>query len=229
MANKVLNIRNLTKIYTSSKDEIEALHNITVSFKKGDHIVIEGESGCGKTTFSQVVAGIESKTSGDIFIYDKPIEKLSKKRRSFYKTIQYVYQNSYETFDNLYTIDNALRRVYKIHHKKMDNYDQVIDKYKEMFGIKYLNFKDKYVNELSGGEIQRISIIRSLIIEPKILMLDEPTAQLDEKNKKLIANLISCELRNIDILIVLTHDKKLLKKGFNRHFIMTNGSLKEVR
>lgn len=229
MANKVIKIRNLTKIYTSSKDEIEALHNITVSFKKGDYVVIEGESGCGKTTFSQVIAGIESKTSGDILIYDKSIEKQLKRRKNFYKTIQYVYQNSYETFDNLYTIDNALRRVYKIHHKKMDNYDQVIEKYKEMFGIKYLNLKDKYVNELSGGEIQRISIIRSLIIEPKILILDEPTAQLDEKNKRLIANLISNELRNIDVLIILTHDKKLLKKGFNRHFIMTCGSLKEVK
>lgn len=227
MANKVINIRNLTKIYSSSKDEIEALHNISLSFKKGDRVVIEGESGCGKTTFALVLAGIESKTKGDILIYDNHIEKFIKKRKKFYKTIQYVYQNSYDTFDNLYTIDKELKRVYKIHHKNLDDYEIIIEKYKKTFGIEYLNFKDKYINELSGGEIQRISIIRSLIIEPKILILDEPTAQLDDKNKKLIANLIT-KLRSIEVLIVFTHDKKLVKKGFDRHFIMTNGILKEI-
>ena len=221
----IISINNLSKTYDLHKEKIEALTGINLNIKQGEKVVIEGESGSGKSTLSKIIAGIESKSSGEVLIFSKPIEKLLKRRKQFYKNIQYVFQNTYETFDPLYTIDHELKRVYKIHHKNISNYNDLVDRYKEIFGLKYLDFKNKYPQELSGGEIQRISIIRSLIIEPKILILDEPTAQLDKKNRITISNIINSKL---DALIVITHDKHLIKKKYTSHYIMKDGILKKV-
>ena len=224
----IISINNLSKTYDLHKEKIEALTGINLNIKQGEKVVIEGESGSGKSTLSKIIAGIESKSSGEVLIFSKPIEKLLKRRKQFYKNIQYVFQNTYETFDPLYTIEHELKRVYKIHHKNISNYNDLVDRYKEIFGLKYLDFKNKYPQELSGGEIQRISIIRSLIIEPKILILDEPTAQLDKKNRITISNIINSKLKDLDALIVITHDKHLIKKKYTSHYIMKDGILKKV-
>lgn len=227
--NNIIQIKNLSKTYKSHNESIDALKDINLVIKKGESIVIEGESGSGKSTLTKIIAGIENKTSGEVLICDKPIEKLIKRRKKFYKNIQYIFQNTYETFDSLYTIDHELKRVYKLHHNNIFDYEEKIKYYKELFSLKYLNLTKKIPSELSGGELQRLSIIRSLLIEPKILILDEPTAQLDKKNRTIISDIISTKLKHLDALIVVTHDKHLAKKKFTNHYYMEDGILKKYK
>ena len=193
MENKsnILEIRNLSKIYRTVKSETPAIIDLNLDIKEGDFVVIVGPSGCGKTTLLSVLCGIEDKSSGEILF---PKDKLK---------IGYMFQTD-TLFPWLNILDNCLLGL-KI-ERKINTED--IRKVKElltMYGLK--EFIYKFPSNLSGGMKQRVALIRTLAINPDIILLDEPFSALDYQTRLKVSDdvwkIIKKEKKTA---IMITHD-----------------------
>lgn len=188
MTNKLI-VKDLSVNYNEKK----VLNNISYEFETKCYGLM-GKSGSGKSTFLKSVLGLIP-YSGQVFLNDKLIEK---DRRGF----QVVFQNSFRSFDPTKTIKKSIEELEK---ENRTNYD--LEELFEKFGMNkdLLNKKPK---ALSGGELQRASIIRAVAQDPKVLLLDEPTASLDVINQKKILEMLQ-EIKN-SIVILVSHDLKTI-------------------
>lgn len=185
---KVLEIKNICKTYQAPNGEIEALKNISFDINEGEYISIIGPSGCGKSTLLSIIAGLESKTSGEIFVDGKTGYMLQKDNLLEWRTI---YNNvllgleiqKNNTLENRKYVENLLKK----------------------YGL--YEFKDKYPRQLSGGMRQRVALIRTLAIRPKILLLDEAFSALDYQTRLMVTEDIYKILKNENITaLMVTHD-----------------------
>ena len=193
---KILEVKNLSKKYQNKEGEIKALDNINFSINKGEFVSIIGPSGCGKSTLLSIIAGLEEKNNGKIYIEGEEINGVSEK-------IGYMLQK-----DCLLEWRNIFSNtLFGLEVKNIKNKENM--KYAEKLLKKYnlYEFKNKYPSELSGGMRQRVALIRTLAVKPKILLLDEAFSALDYQTRIMVTNDIYNILRkeNITALIV-THD-----------------------
>jgi NitT/TauT family transport system ATP-binding protein len=193
---EVLKIENVTKKYQSKNGEIEALKNINLSIYNGEFVSIIGPSGSGKSTFLSIIAGLERKTSGKLYIDGEETEGISPK-------IGYMLQK-----DSLLEWRNILNNVMlglEIRHiKTKENIDYATELLKK---YALYEFKDKYPSQLSGGMRQRVALIRTLAIRPEILLLDEAFSALDYQTRIMVTKDIYKILKNENITTVMvTHD-----------------------
>lgn len=191
MNNNILSIKNLSKTYNTINGETIALDDITLDIKKGEFICIVGSSGCGKSTLLSILAGLESKSSGEvIWNKNKP-------------TIGYMLQND-ALFPWLSILDNATLGLL-IKHKKNEQSINYVKKLLKTYSLE--EFMDKYPNELSGGMKQRVALIRTLALNPDILLLDEPFSALDYQTRLAVSDdvykIIKQEKKTA---IMITHD-----------------------
>ncbi len=193
---KILEVKNISKKYQSKKGEILALKNITFRVEKGEFVSIIGPSGCGKSTLLSIIAGLEDKTSGEIYIEGEEVEGISPK-------VGYMLQR-----DCLLEWRNILSNtMFGLDIKR--NKSKEAKAYVEELLKKYdlYDFKDKYPSELSGGMRQRAALIRTLAVKPKILLLDEAFSALDYQTRIMVTNDIYNILREEHITtIMVTHD-----------------------
>ena len=178
----ILEVNNLVKVYKSPKggQECKALKGVDFDIKEGEFVAIMGESGSGKSTLLNMLAALDSPTSGNINLDGKNLigfddKSLSKFRR---ENLGFVFQE-FNLLDNFTIRENIGLPLVLSGHKK-STIDPKIEKLAEMLGIKKL--LDKYPYQVSGGEKQRTAICRALIVEPKMLLADEPTGALDSYN-----------------------------------------------
>ena len=186
----IIRLNNISKSFGDQK----ILNDFSYSFKNNGLYLLYGPSGSGKTTLLNIIMGLTSfKGSLDIYnnSYIDSVDNTFAK-----KAISYITQNSY--FINYLTVFDNLRLC-------QDN-SKIIYDYLDKFSL--LNKKDSYPNELSGGEKERVSIISALLQNKKILILDEPTASLDKKNRDIVFKLLS-ELKKDILIICATHDNDL--------------------
>ena len=185
---EVLKLKNVSKKYQAKNGEIEALNNISFSVEEGEFISIIGPSGCGKSTLLSIIAGLEPKTSGKIEI-DGGIGYMLQK-------------DSLLEWRNIY--DNVVFGL-EIGHKKTSENEEYVKKLLIKYGL--YDFKDKYPNQLSGGMRQRVALIRTLAIKPKILLLDEAFSALDYQTRIMVTNDIFQILKNENMTaVIVTHD-----------------------
>lgn len=188
MKKLVLRIKNLNKTYQAKNGEVETLKNINFEIKEGEFVSIIGPSGCGKSTLLSIISGLENKTSGNVEIYEKLGYMLQKDNllewRTIFKNVLFGIEIQKEkTKENIKYAENLLKK----------------------YGL--YEFKDKYPNQLSGGMRQRVSLIRTLAIKPKILLLDEAFSALDYQTRLMVTNDIYKILKNEKITsIMVTHD-----------------------
>ena len=193
---------DLTKTYNSGV-EVHALSNVNFEMEKGDLIAIIGDSGSGKSTLLHLLAGVDTPTSGDIFIQDKNITKFNKDEMTIFRrrNIGVVYQ-FFNLIPNINVRKNILLPLL-LDNKKVD------DEYlKEILSILGIEGKlDRYPKQLSGGEQQRVAIARSLITRPAIILADEPTGNLDRKNSEEITGLFRLVNKRLNsTIMIITHD-----------------------
>lgn len=194
-----IKLRNLTKKFGNNM----IFKNLNLDINTGEIITIIGDSGKGKTTLLRCLAGLEKIDNGTIEISGKKLVKNGeyapfKTQKEILKNIGIVFQN-YGLFPNL-TVEKNLKMICK------DN--ENIDEFLRKFEL--IEKKNLYPANLSGGQKQRIAIIRTLLLNPKIILLDEPTSALDNKNRGKIVELIdNLKERGFAIMIV-THDFKLI-------------------
>ncbi len=185
---KILEVKNICKTYQSKNGEVEALKNISFDVKEGEFISIIGPSGCGKSTLLSIIAGLEDKTSGEIYIDGKMGYMLQRDNLLEWRTI---YKNVLLGLE----IKKALTEENKAYVmellKKYDLYE----------------FRNKYPTQLSGGMRQRVALIRTLAIRPNILLLDEAFSALDYQTRLMVTEDIYNILKNENITaLMVTHD-----------------------
>ena len=210
---KILQIKNLCKSF----DKLEVLKNINLDIYEGDVVVVIGPSGSGKSTLLRCISLLENITSGHILLNDKDVAD----SLEFHQKIGMVFQN-FNLFENLTVLQNITLSPIKT--KKLSKEDAV-NKAKEL--LKMINLEDKineYPKNLSGGEKQRVAIVRSLIMSPEIMLFDEPTSALDPEMIGEVLNLI----KNLDMtMIIVTHELSFAKEVANRWIFMDEGLIGE--
>ncbi|MFR9282356.1 MAG: ABC transporter ATP-binding protein [Peptoniphilus lacrimalis] len=196
---------DLTKTYKGGV-EVNALSNVNFELEKGDLVAIIGDSGSGKSTLLHLLAGVDTPTSGDIFIQDKNITKFNKYEMTIFRrrNIGVVYQ-FFNLIPNINVRKNILLPLLLDNKKADDEY------LKEILSILGIEGKlDRYPKQLSGGEQQRVAIARSLITRPAIILADEPTGNLDRKNSEEITGLFRLVNKRLNsTIMMITHDEKV--------------------
>ena len=193
---QVLEVKNISKKYQNKEGEVLAIQNVNFRVKEGEFVSIIGPSGCGKSTLLSIIAGLEEKTTGEIYIEGEKIEGVSNK-------IGYMLQR-----DCLLEWRNIFSNT-MLGLEIKGNKNNESKEYAESLLKKYnlYEFKDKYPSELSGGMRQRVALIRTLAIKPKILLLDEAFSALDYQTRIMVTDDIYKILKKEGITaIIVTHD-----------------------
>lgn len=216
----ILEVKNISKKYQNKEGEILALKNVNFRVKKGEFVSIIGPSGCGKSTLLSIIAGLEEKTTGEIYIEGEKVNGISSK-------IGYMLQR-----DCLLEWRNILSNtMFGLEVKgKKDNVDKeyVLELLKK---YNLYEFKDKYPSELSGGMRQRVALIRTLAVKPKILLLDEAFSALDYQTRIMVTNDIYYILRKEKITaIIVTHDISEAISMSDRVLVLSKrpGTIKDI-
>ena len=198
----MIRIENLRKFYGTGESRNEVLRGISLNIKDGDFMVILGASGSGKSTFLNVISGLEPADAGNIFYNDRNISTMSDSEITNFRknTLGYVSQQ-YFLLPNLNVDKNV-----KMGADLANNTD-----YRKL--IEAVGLKDKakkYPHELSGGEQQRVSIARALAKKPEVLFLDEPTGALDETTGRMVLDLITRLQKEIGFtMVMVTHNQNI--------------------
>ena len=224
MKEDLLIIENISKTFKVDKNkELQALKNINIKLKEGECIGIVGESGCGKSTLARIIVGIERKTSGKIIFDNKEIEGISKT-----KDIQMIFQNPLSSFNpRMKIVDymwEPLRNYFKLSKKdsipfiKKSLIDVGLDE----------NALEKYPHEFSGGQLQRITIARAIIIKPKLIVCDEITSALDVSVQKQILELLKKLQKDLHLsYLFIGHDLAVVQDISQKIIVMCMGEIVE--
>lgn len=216
----MIKIKNINKFYGSKENLFHVLKDITLEIKEGDFVVILGASGSGKSTLLNVISGLEKPESGKVIYSETEITLLNDK-----DLIKFRRDNIGFIFQQYYLLPNMnVNKNVKMGADLINNKD-----YKEI--IKAIGLEDKlnkYPNELSGGEQQRVSIARALAKKPKVLFLDEPTGALDEETGRLVLDYIIKLQKEYNFTIVMvTHNENIAEMA-KTVIKMNSGEIVEV-
>lgn len=217
----IIETENLSKSFKRGSNTLFAVKNVNFTLKEGDFVNIIGRSGSGKSTFLNLLSGLLKPTEGKIFAKGKNISDFSDREISKYRNeiIGFVPQ-SLGTLPNLNVLENVSLPYYLF--KRDESAYEKAAMLLDLMGI--LHLKDDFAKNLSGGELKRVLIARSMINSPELLILDEPTSDLDKNTTMEIMDLLKKINSKGTALIIVTHELDILKYG-NTLYQMDDGSL----
>ncbi len=221
---KILELEGVSKSYIKGKIVTEAVKNVTYTLNKEESLSIIGPSGSGKTTLLNLIGGLDKPTSGKVIIDGHDITKLNDKKLSQFrnKTIGFVFQ-FFNLQDYLTATENVMTPLLFGGVKRSTAEAKALELLKKVGLEKRAKY---YPHQLSGGEMQRVAIARSLSNNPKILLADEPTANLDRKSADSVLDLFEQIDKEHGVsIIVITHDP-LVSKRFKNILHMEDGEAK---
>ena len=205
----IIEARNLSKKVIFNDQEIVILDDINLKVSASSSLAVIGPSGSGKSTLLGILAGLDSPSSGEIFVNQKPLHSLSEDARAKIRkdSVAFVFQN-FELLAGLNALENVML---PIELKGKKNARDIAETYLEKVGMQ--NRLSHYPQQLSGGEQQRVAIARAFACEADVLFCDEPTGNLDSSNSELIANLIfDTFMESSSALVIVTHDISLASR-----------------
>jgi len=224
--NNIIECRSLCFSYTEGSNQTSILSNLRLDVKSGESIAILGPSGCGKSTLLNLIAGLDTPSSGDVLINNSNITKLNEKDRTELRanTFGFVYQFHHLLYDFTSVYNVAMPLLIK----GVDKESAITQSEKLLTRVGLENRLNHKPSELSGGERQRVAIARAMIVKPDCLLADEPTGNLDAKNAKDVLELIlELDENNTSSLVIVTHDQDIAKK-MNRTLTLSNQQLIET-
>lgn len=204
----ILKIENLKKVYGSGETEVKALDGVSFQVEEGEFIAMIGPSGSGKSTLLHSIAGLEKPTSGKVYFYDKDIYKMNKKELTILRRqeIGIIYQ-FYNLIPTLNVEENITLPI-ELDRKKIDT--KKLDEIIKFLGLE--KRKKHLPNELSGGQQQKVAIGRALMINPTIILADEPTGNLDSKSSEEIMQVLKKANKDYkQTIIMITHNLEIAK------------------
>ena len=203
---EILRCEGVRKVYGSGGNQVTALNGIDLSVSKGEFVAIVGASGSGKSTLLHILGSVDKPTEGKVMIDGTDLSKLNQTEAAIFRRrkVGLVYQ-FYNLIPTLIVRKNILMPLAL--DKKKPN-QEYFEKVVNSLGI--AERLDALPNQLSGGQQQRVAIARSLIYRPALLLADEPTGNLDQKNYKEIIDMLKLSNRNLEqTILLITHDEKV--------------------
>lgn len=213
-------VKNLKKVYKPSKNvTVNALDGLSFSMKKGELLSLVGSSGSGKSTFLNILGGLDWKYSGEVIVEGKNIKDYDP---NYYR--RFIVGTIFQQFYLIPTLTVEENILLPTRFKRNMNKRQLKDRFDSI--VKSIGMEDRvthYPNELSGGQAQRVAIARAVIDHPKIILADEPTGNLDSKTGESIIELLRSLSESEDITtIIVTHDMKIAQET-NRRITLVDG------
>lgn len=212
-----LKIENISKIFEKER----GIKNISFQLEKGELVSFLGPSGCGKTTLLNIIGGFVKNDSGSIYLEDKDITEYPPEKRE----IVTVFQN-YALFPHMNVVENVK---YGLKYRGYNKEEQIklAKEYLKIVGLE--GYEKNSVGELSGGQQQRVALARALVLQPKILLLDEPFSNLDAKLKIAMREEIKELQKKLGIsMIFVTHDQEEALSISDRIVVMSNGEIVQI-
>ena len=237
MADKILEVKNLKKYFpVESKVRVEpksvkAVDDVSFDVYRNETLSIVGESGCGKSTTGRCLIGLNKPTSGEVSYNGKNIVGISdKEQRVLCKDLQMIFQDPYSSLNPRMTIGSILEEpliIHKICKTKEERMQRVLDML-EKVGMRRDHYY-RYPHEFSGGQRQRIGIARALILEPKLVVCDEPVSALDVSIQSQVLNLLAEVKKEMNITYVfISHNMSVVRYISDRVGVMYLGHLVEL-
>ncbi|HEC1781302.1 TPA: amino acid ABC transporter ATP-binding protein [Campylobacter lari] len=217
----ILKIQNLQKYY----DDHHVLKDINLEVNQKEVVVILGPSGCGKSTLLRCINGLEEMVDGAIFVDDEKIDKNYKKWTQIRQKIGMVFQ-SYELFDHLNVEQNILLGPLKVQKRKKEEVLEEAKYWLDRVGL--LHKLKAYPKELSGGQKQRIAIVRSLCMNPEIMLFDEVTAALDPEIVREVLDVILNLAKDGMTMLIVTHEMGFARAVADKIVFMDDGKIVEI-
>lgn len=221
MTKTIIKTEKLCKTFSSGGIQQHVLKNLDISLIEGDFTIIMGSSGSGKSTLLYAMSGMDKPTLGEIDFAGKNLAKLNNDQLAIFRrnNCGFVFQQIY-LLDNMSVLDNVLASGLLVNKNKRE----LVKKAKELLkqvGIQE-NAWSKFPTQLSGGEAQRVGIVRALINNPRILFADEPTGALNSASSDSVLDVLTNVNRNGQSIVMVTHDMKTALRG-NRILYLRDG------
>lgn len=214
-------IEDLVKIYPNSKGEVRAVDGVDLTINAGEFVTLLGPSGCGKTTILRMIAGFEVPTTGSILLGAERIDNLTPDKRDTAMVFQ-----SYALFPHLSVFDNV---AFGLKLKKMSTADIKVKVHNILELIGLADMQSRAPNQLSGGQQQRVALARALVMEPSVLLFDEPLSNLDAKLRVHMRSEIRRIQQEFGITsIYVTHDQAEAMSMSDRIILMNKGKIEQV-
>lgn len=237
----ILEVKDLKKYFKAGRpgwfsraeNFIHAVDDVSLQLKRGEVIALVGESGCGKSTLSLTLMGLEEATEGSIFFEGNDITHAnSSERKAFRQRIQMVFQDPYESLNPTQTIEEIVSEPLVVHGlaTKLDERRERVRRALEDAGLKPAeSYMHRFPHQLSGGQRQRVVIAGALVLEPHLLLADEPVSMLDVSIRAEIINLLADlrETRGISVIFI-THDLGTVGYFADRVAVMYLGRIVEI-
>lgn len=221
----ILEARSLCKTYLTAHDSVEILSGVDFSVAGSSTVAVTGESGCGKSTLLNLIGGLDRPTSGSVFIDGKDIAFLAESALAAYRNrcIGFIFQFHFLLKD-FTALENVILPAMLYGRSRAETMRRGRELLAEV-GLE--NRGAHFPVELSGGERQRVAVARALMNEPRLILADEPTGNLDERNARSVQELLfGLVEKHGRTLIVVTHDKALAALA-GRRFVLHGGALRE--
>jgi putative ABC transport system ATP-binding protein len=214
----MVDVRNVTKVYRRDAEELVVLNGLSLAVQEGDYAALMGPSGSGKSTLLNLIAGIDKPTSGDVVVAGTNVATLGETELASFRShnVGFIFQ-----FYNLIPVLNATENVelplLLTHLSKAQRRERALT------ALKVVGLADRathYPRQLSGGQEQRVAIARAIVTDPKVLVADEPTGDLDAKSAHEILDLMGALNKDFGKTIVMvTHDPRAAERAKTQHHL----------
>jgi len=209
----LVELKRVTKDYQIGEMSVRALKNIELGIEKQSFVSFVGPSGSGKTTLLNLIGCLDKPSSGEVFVNGTPVNSFSNKEAAQFRGqhLGFIFQN-FNLLPVLTTYENVEYPLIMVQNIPANKRKERIMHYLEAVGM--TDQKDKYPSQLSGGQKQRVAIARALVTDPKLVLADEPTANLDHATAFKVIDLMKQMQQNLETTFIFsTHDPKIVKEA----------------
>lgn len=220
----ILELKNVDRYYTVNNNQFYALRNINLTIREGEMLIILGQSGSGKSTLINVMSGLDRVSNGEILYMNQDLAQFNEKELEKYRRneVGFIFQ-TYNLIPNLKVSENIELGARLNSEEDRTNMETLLETFE------LTKYRDKFPYQLSGGGKQRVAISRALAKNPRLLVCDEPTGALDEKNAvKVMKKLQEYNEKYNTTIIVITHNPVYAKAGHRAIYINNGSIVKEV-
>lgn len=221
---EILQVQSLSKVYGQGESQVKALQNVSFSMEKGEFAAVVGESGSGKSTLLHCIGGLDTPTQGKVLLDGEDLFALDEKKRTVFRrrNIGFVFQ-AFHLIEELNVEQNIAFPLL------LDSQKPKKERIEELITLLGLEERRKHLpSQLSGGQQQRVAIGRALVMQPMLILADEPTGNLDSKSSRDVMDLLIRASRNYrQTILMITHNDNLASDA-DRVFRVTDGRLKDM-
>lgn len=224
--NPIISLKNVNKFYENGNETSHVLKNINMNINPGELVVIRGASGSGKTTLLNIIGSLDTVTNGEVVVSGHELNKLSSEKLTALRAqkIGFIFQ-FHNLIPTLTVLENVLSGLEVLKPLKQSD-EEIAIEYLSLMNLQ--NYKDYFPRQLSGGQQQRVAIARALIKQPSIVLADEPTGSLDNKNTEHVLSLINTiQDAQKSTVIVVTHNLDICKQA-NKFYEMNYGEVHQI-